>query len=428
VDFAQTVAWLYERIPAYQQTGGNIKFGLEKTKALCAYLGNPERRFRSIHIAGTNGKGSTSSMLAAVLTAAGYRTGLYTSPHLLRFTERIRLNGVPMPEAAVVDWVARHKAWIETHEPSFFELTVGMAFDMFAQQAVDIAVVEVGMGGRLDSTNVITPLLSLITNIGWDHMQYLGDTLPKIAAEKAGIMKPDVPCIIGEYHPDTFPVFTDTAEAVGTQVFPAWYVYRAETGDWLPNGNRTFHLIHEQLLEETELELDLGGDYQAQNLPGVFTAIDMLGERGFDISEDAIRTGLSQVRKLSGLRGRFERSTQDPRVIYDVAHNAPGLACLMDQVAAMAPSALHMVLGVVKDKDLASVQDVFPQQAHYYFCAPDLPRALPAADLKAALPHLQGKVYPSVVAAIAAARQHAGPQDLILVTGSTFVVAEGLHN
>ncbi|MBX3102205.1 MAG: bifunctional folylpolyglutamate synthase/dihydrofolate synthase [Bacteroidetes bacterium] len=425
--YAQTVEWLYTLLPTYQLHGGKIKFGLEKTLALCAYLGNPQEQFKSIHIAGTNGKGSTSSMLAAILSTAGYRTGLYTSPHLLSFTERIRLNGVNVPEDAVVHWVAAHKTWIEANKPSFFELTVGMAFDMFAQQQVDIAIIEVGMGGRLDSTNVIQPLLSLITNIGWDHMQYLGDSLPAIAAEKAGIMKPNVPCILGQYQEEIFEVFLEAAEQVGTQVFPSWYVYSAQPGEWLPNGHRQFLLTHEQLLDVTALELDLGGDYQAYNLPGVFVAVDMLGERGFDISEAHIREALSQVRKHSGLRGRFEQSTSDPRVILDVAHNESGLRLLLAQVQAMQTAQLHIVLGVVRDKDLSHLLPLFPPDAQYYFCAPQLPRALPAEELRAAVPGLKGQAYPSVAQALAAARAIAAEADGILVAGSTFVVAEAME-
>ncbi|MFN7708026.1 MAG: bifunctional folylpolyglutamate synthase/dihydrofolate synthase [Sphingobacteriia bacterium] len=425
--FAETVDYLYTLLPAYQHQGGQLKLSLEPAERLLKHLGNPHRKFRSVHVGGTNGKGSVTAMLSAVLQQAGYRVGLFTSPHLFSFAERLRLNGQPAPADWIVDWVNRHRPYIEAEMPSFFELTFGMACDYYAQQQVDIAIMEVGMGGRLDSTNVLQPILSVITNVSWDHAEFLGDTLPKIAAEKAGIIKPGVPCILGEYQPEVFDVFVQQAEKVQTQVFPAWYGYTCEAGEW-EGLLRWYSLTHQVLLESLDLACDLGGDYQAHNLPPVMMALDMLAERGYPTTEAHILAGLQQVRQLSGLRGRFDILAAEPLTIADVAHNEAGLRSLLAQVLSFEPVQLHIVLGMVREKDRSKILTLLPPGARYYYCSPALPRALPAPVLQqeAAAQGLQGQAHASVQAARAAARAAAQAEDLILICGSVFTVAEAL--
>ena len=387
----------------YQRVGGAAyKVDLSNTHALCDHLGNPEQGFKSIHVAGTNGKGSCSHMLAAVLMAAGYKVGLYTSPHLKDFRERIKINGKPISKRGVVQFVGEHKAFFEKQQLSFFEMTVGMAFDHFKREEVDIAVVEVGLGGRLDSTNVIIPEVSVITNIGFDHMQFLGNTLESIAAEKAGIMKPGVPVVIGETVPETKAVFLQTAESIGALIF------FAESNPF-PN-----------------YELDLKGDYQKQNSRTVLQAIELLKLRGFEILEAAIKKGLKQVVSLTGLLGRWQVLQELPLVIADTAHNKEGLTIVLNQIKQSSYEQLHLVIGFVSDKQVNDLVAMFPAEARYYFCQANIPRAMPAIELQTIFQAQgrKGKVYSSVGRALGAAKRRASHKDLIYVGGSTFTVAE----
>ncbi|MCU0450544.1 MAG: bifunctional folylpolyglutamate synthase/dihydrofolate synthase [Bernardetiaceae bacterium] len=442
MDYAETIHYLYTRLPMFQRVGVSAyRPNLDNTMALCRFLGDPQHRFPAIHVAGTNGKGSSSHLLAAIFQAAGYKTGLYTSPHLKDFTERVRINGQPIAPAEVVEFVARCQPEIERVQPSFFELTVALAFDCFARHEVDIAIVEVGLGGRLDSTNVLTPLISLITNISFDHQTLLGDTLPLIAAEKAGIIKPQAPVVISQYQPEVAAVF---AQKAGLENAPLYFasqryqlvpqasgydVYRA--GElWLPG-----------------LRSELEGHYQPFNLAGVLQTIEVyqdLLKRYLNyemaspppflpqlaartrLTEAHLRAGIGQVVRLTGLKGRWQVLRRQPLTVADTAHNEAGLRAVMAQVAAQRFQQLHFVLGVVADKDLASILPLLPPAARYYFCRPNLPRGLAAEALQqqAAAFGLHGAAYPSVVAGYQAAQAAATARDMVFVGGSTFVVAE----
>ncbi len=426
--YAETLDYLYRSLPMYQRVGqAAFKKDLTNTLALCAALGEPQRQFASVHVAGTNGKGSTSHLLAAALQAAGYRVGLYTSPHLRSFTERIRLNGAEIPEAEVVAFVAAHRLLFEQIQPSFFEMTVALAFWYFARERVDIAVIETGLGGRLDSTNVVTPVLSLITNISFDHREILGDTLPAIAAEKAGIIKPGVPVVVGEHQPEVADVFRQTAAERSAPLRWAADRYAVRSLHPTPSHQHFAVYAHKQPVGDP-WALDLRGDYQARNLPGVLMALDVLAQVGWPVAEADRRRGLASATSLTGLRGRWEMIGERPLVVCDVAHNPAGLAHTMAQCARTPHRRLHVVLGVVREKELAELWPLLPPLAQYYFCAPDVPRALPVADLLAAATAagLAGAAYPDVARALAAARAAAHPDDLIYVGGSTFVVAEVL--
>lgn len=425
MNYKEALDYLYTTLPMFQRSGGPaVKKGLDNTLALCKALGNPQQKLKVIHVAGTNGKGSVSHMLAATLTYAGYKVGLYTSPHLLHFTERIRVNGSPVSQSAVVNFVQENRSHLERIKPSFFETTVAMAFREFVQQQVDIAVVEVGLGGRLDSTNVVTPLVSVITNIGYDHMDLLGETLPEIASEKAGIIKPHVPVVIGERHPETEAVFKAKAGKEKARLFFAEDYYEAAPS--YPPG--AIWLYHEGHLLLNDLDVSVKGDYQLKNIPVVMKVLDVLRQHRFYASREQVIYALGHIRELSGLRGRWETLQQQPRVIADLAHNAEGLTYTLRQLQQEKAANLHFVLGMVSDKPHEKVLPLFPEQARYYFCAPDLPRALPANELKeqAAAYNLQGKVYASVAAALTAGVQQAGKEDIVYVGGSSFVVAEAL--
>lgn len=402
--YDETVAWMFQQLPMYQHQGASAyKKDLTNTLLLSDYLGNPEKKIKCIHVAGTNGKGSTSHMLASILMEAGYKTGLYTSPHLNDFRERIKIDGKDIPEEFIVGFVARHKPFFENHSLSFFEMTVGLAFDYFASEIIDIAIIETGLGGRLDSTNIITPLLSVITNIGLDHMQFLGDTIELIAKEKAGIIKPDVPVVIGEYTPETKPVFEAKARETHSAI----------------------HFASDLVAEE--YPSDLLGDYQIHNKKTAVQSIRVLqNAQLFSIGEDDIRSGLLHVVHNTGLQGRWQQLRENPLVIADTAHNSHGLRVVMQQVSKLAFEKMHVVLGVVNDKDLDSVLPLFPKTAEYYFCRPDIPRGLDAEQLgEAAMDFgLSGKVYRSVTAAYQAALANASGNDFIYIGGSTFVVAE----
>lgn len=399
--YKATLEWMFQRLPMYQDRGTSAYTGkLEHIRDLCAHLGDPQTQFKSIHVAGTNGKGSSCHMLASILQEAGYRVGLYTSPHLKDFRERIRINGVPVGKHFVIEFIREHRAFLESGHYSFFELSVAMAFDHFAAQKVDIAVIEVGLGGRLDSTNILTPEVSLITNIGMDHMDILGDTLEKITREKAGIIKPGVPVVISEYHEETAPVFKEVAEK---------------------NGVRP--IFADQVIGEA-LPTSLLGKYQSQNVRGVMATLEQIPE--FKITEEQMRDGLLHVYKNTGILGRYQVLQRNPLVIADTAHNREGFKAVLPQLELEHKEQLHMVLGFVRDKNLDFVFPLFPKDAQYYFSRPDIRRGLEVDKLMKTVKKygLNGKAYPSINDALQAALKAASPHDLVYVGGSTFTVAE----
>lgn len=429
--YKETLSFLYAQLPMYQRVGAaGFKKGLGNTEALLAAMDHPERRFRSVHVAGTNGKGSSSHLVAAVLQSAGYRVGLYTSPHLRAFTERVRLNGQELAPDYLVAWVEKwHGLFVEV-QPSFFEMCVALAFCYFADEAVDVAVVEVGLGGRLDSTNVITPLVSLITNISYDHQAMLGDTLPEIAGEKAGIIKSGVPVIISQTQPEVAAVFEAKAAAEAAPLTWADQHYQAHPvpaaeGD-APAGTQLLDVERAWAPYLLHTALGLLGDYQALNLPGVLAVLDELRTQGFVLPEAAVRQGLRDVTALTGLRGRWSILGHAPLVVADTGHNEAGLRLVLAQLLRVPYEQLHLVIGTVNDKDVGPVLALLPRDATYYFCQADIPRALPAAELaaRAAAVGLAGRAYGPVAAAVAAARAAAAPADVVFIGGSTFVVAE----
>jgi dihydrofolate synthase/folylpolyglutamate synthase len=429
--YQETLAWLYAQLPMYQRVGvAGFKKGLGNTEALVAALGHPETKFRSVHVAGTNGKGSSSHMLAAVLQSAGYKVGLYTSPHLREFTERIRINGQELAPDYLVQWVENHRNLFAEIQPSFFEMCVALAFDYFAAEQVDVAVVEVGLGGRLDSTNIITPLVSLITNISYDHQAMLGNTLPEIAGEKAGIIKPGRPAVVSQTQREVATVFEQKAKQEGSPLVFADARYQAQpVTTAAPDASAGVQLL--DVLREGQpylqsIALGLLGDYQRLNLPGVLATLDELRVQGFDIAESAVRQGLRDVTRLTGLRGRWSILGQQPLVVADTGHNEAGLRLVLAQLARVPHEQLHLVIGTVNDKDVTKVLALLPREATYYFCQADIPRALPAAELAALAQAagLTGQAYGPVPTAVAAARAAAGPADVVFIGGSTFVVAE----
>ena len=426
MNYQQTIEYLYQHLPMFSRIGAAAyKEDLHNTIALCNALDNPETKFKSIHIAGTNGKGSTSHMLASILQHAGYKTGLYTSPHLKDFRERIKINDQLCTEEFVVDFTARIQHQIETIEPSFFEITVAMAFDYFAQQQVDVAVVEVGMGGRFDSTNIITPELCVITNIGFDHVNILGDTLEKIAFEKAGIIKPGKPVVIGEALPETRPVFTGKAATENAPVvFAEEQRYVTE---WNYSHSHLLVTIADKHTDDRQaFTLDLTGVYQTKNIVTVLEAVHQLQKQGWLITAEHIAKGLAATKKTTGLHGRWEMVEQHPTVILDVAHNAEGMKQVVEQLELTTYNQLHIVIGMVKDKDIKKVLALLPPYATYYFTKAQIPRALPENELAEAAAGfgLKGGHYADVHSAIGAAKQHAHKDDLILVCGSVFLVGE----
>jgi dihydrofolate synthase/folylpolyglutamate synthase len=430
MNYPETLAWLYAQLPMYQRVGAaGFKKGLGNTEALAAALGHPETKFKSVHVAGTNGKGSSSHLLAAVLQSAGYKVGLYTSPHLREFTERIRVNGQELAPDYLVQWVAQHQGLFTEIEPSFFEMCVALAFDYFAAEQVDVVVVEVGLGGRLDSTNIITPLVSLITNISYDHQAMLGNTLPEIAGEKAGIIKPGRPAVISQTQPEVKSVFEAKAQQEGSPLLFADTHYEARPTPSVADGTTGVQVVNvwrdgQPFL--ANIELGLLGDYQRLNLPGVLAALDELQTQGFSIPEAALRQGLREVTRLTGLRGRWSIIGQHPLVVADTGHNEAGLRLVLDQLARVPHQHLHLVIGTVNDKDVTKVLALLPRDATYYFCQADIPRALPADELAnlAAAQGLTGRSYGAVPAAVAAARAASAPDDVVFIGGSTFVVAE----
>jgi dihydrofolate synthase/folylpolyglutamate synthase len=432
--FQETIDYLYSQLPMFSRIGAAAyREDFHNTIALCDALDNPQTKFNCIHIAGTNGKGSTSHMLAAILQQAGYKTGLYTSPHLKDFRERIKINGEMISEAFVVEFVERNKKLSEAIEPSFFELTVAMAFDYFNRQQVDIAVIETGLGGRLDSTNIITPILSIITNIGYDHMNILGDTLEKIAAEKAGIIKPAVPVVIGEYLPETKAIFLNKAAECKAPIHFAQDEYAVTNIETTAQQlNCAVTSAAQQVTEN--FSLDLNGLYQTKNLQTVLCAEGILINEGFYIKNEAEKFALAHVKKLTGLQGRWDVIAEHPLVVLDVAHNEDGIRQVLAQTSQfLMPSKdvglqkkLHFVIGMVKDKEVSKVLSMLPKDATYYFTNAHIPRAMAAADLqlKAAEYGLTGNYFDNVNEAILAAKKQADPNDMIVVCGSVFLVGE----
>ena len=410
MNYKDTLDYLYNSAPLFQQIGaGAYKEGMENTWALDEHFGHPHRSFRSIHIAGTNGKGSCSHTLAAILQEAGYKVGLYTSPHLIDFRERIRVNGQPVPEAYVIRFVEEERAFFEPLHPSFFELTTAMAFRYFAEEKVDVAVVEVGLGGRLDCTNIIRPDLCIITNISLDHVQFLGDTLEKIAGEKAGIIKPGIPVVIGETTPETRPVFQKKAEEVGAPI----------------------HFAEEEVKEvHPDWEYELKGLYQEKNRRTLWAALPLLQEGGYQISESDIQAGFAHVVELTGLMGRWQKLQEHPTVVCDTGHNVGGIQYIAEQLRRQVFRQLHIVIGMVNDKDVRGVLALLPREATYYFTQASVKRALPAGQLArlAAEAGLQGTCYPDVPSAVRAAQKESLPEDFIFVGGSSFIVADLLAN
>jgi dihydrofolate synthase/folylpolyglutamate synthase len=400
------------------------KADLKNTLALCNYLGNPQQKIKTIHIAGTNGKGSVSHMMAAVLQENDYKTGLYTSPHLKDFRERIKINGEMISEDFLIDFVGKTKAISEEIKPSFFELTFVMALEYFVQQKVDVAVIETGLGGRLDSTNVITPLLSLITNISFDHQDILGDTLAKIAYEKAGIIKPNIPVVIGEAITETRNVFLDKAKETKSQIFFAEEKYEVLSSQY-DVTYLALEMLNKQTHEKINYKLDLNGFYQKKNILPVLTAIDLL-QKDFSLKENKIKSALAHVKKLTGLFGRWEVIHEKPLVVLDVAHNQDGIKQLLRQIHEIKFNHLHLIFGMVKDKDIQKVLEQFPKEATYYFTKAQNPRALPEEELKekANEYQLNGNSFPNVNEALRVALGNASKKDLIVVCGSVFVIAE----
>ncbi len=436
--YQNTIDYLYSRLPMFSRIGAAaIKNNLENTNAICSFLGNPQHKFKTIHIAGTNGKGSTSHMLASIFQEAGYKTGLYTSPHLYDFRERIKVNGQMCSKEFVTTFTNRMKGLIEKIEPSFFEITVGMAFEYFAQEKCDIAIIETGLGGRLDSTNVISPELSIITNIGWDHMALLGNTLPEIATEKAGIIKTDTPVVISEVIPETKTVFEQKAAALNAPIYFAedFLHFQHFQNNWASSlfefNQPLIHYLDAPVFQKNfTVESDLPGKYQSKNLKGVLVAVQLLSGMGWKLTAPKVLKALANVKENTGLMGRWECIQNSPKVVLDVAHNVHGMHALLDQLATLHYQQLHIITGMVKDKDVDAVLKLLPTTATYYFTQSHIPRALPANELakKGTALGLIGNVYDDVNDALAEANMHANHNDLILVIGSVFLVAEVNRN
>ncbi len=427
--YSATLDYLYNRLPMFQRTGpAAYKNSLENTLLLDDMYGSPHRHYPTLHIAGTNGKGSVSHLLAAVLQSAGFRCGLYTSPHLKDFRERIRINGKVIPRAEVIRWVEAFRIRNQTAgvEPSFFELTAAMAFDFFARKKVDIAVIETGLGGRLDSTNIINPLISVITNISYDHVPLLGTNLEQIAGEKAGIIKPGIPVVISQYQPETADVFRKRAEREGAPLFFAGLEYQASYSMKDTDGKQILNFRRHDTLVYKDLKTDLPGLYQRFNIPAVLKSVELLRESGWKIPDKAVYRGLSEVTTLTGLQGRWQIIGHNPLIVCDTGHNEDGIREVVSQIRQTPHRKLHFVLGVVADKDVSKILPLLPKEATYYFTKANIPRAMEAGHLrdKAAESGLLGESYPKVRQAFEAAKAAAQKEDLVFVGGSNFVVAE----
>ncbi|MEL6923537.1 MAG: folylpolyglutamate synthase/dihydrofolate synthase family protein [Bacteroidota bacterium] len=431
--YQQTLQYLFRQLPMFQRQGAAaMKKDLGNIRELCRYLEQPQQQFKSIHLAGTNGKGSTAHLLSAALQAAGYKVGLYTSPHYKDFRERIKINGRLLPKRYIIEWVAQHKAFFEPLQASFFEITVAMAFDYFATSKVDVAIIETGLGGRLDSTNIIRPELSIITNISYDHQQFLGDTLPLIAGEKAGIIKREVPVVIGETHPETKPVFLAKAGLESAPIVFADAHLRVEERKDLPidADQSAYRVDYDGIPLFEQLTVQLRGHYQQKNIATALQALMRLKEQAafWQITWQAVATGWSDLQTRTRFMGRWQRIGKRPDIICDSAHNEGGLRQIFQQLRDMEYQQLHLVIGVVNDKTLEKILPLFPTEARYYFAKADIPRGLPAATLQqqASQHGLHGRSYSSVRNALRAAKRKANPDDLIFVGGSIFVVAEVL--
>lgn len=421
--YSKTIEYLYNRLPVFHNVGGAAyKPGLDNSFRLMTGLGNPQNAYRTIHIAGTNGKGSVSHFLAAILQKAGYRVGLYTSPHLVDFAERIRVNGQMIEQQYVVDFVAQHKDLFDEIEPSFFEATMAMAFKYFADCHVDVAIIEVGLGGRLDSTNIIQPDLSIITNISFDHIEFLGDTLEKIAFEKAGIIKFKTPVVIGEMHPETRPVFEKKALQENAPIYFAEEKFAALFNKY-QDGK-----MHIQTSDNKLFEVGLNGKYQLKNIVSTLTAIELLRALKYNISDEALKEGFKHVVELTGLQGRWQELQQNPMVVCDTGHNVGGIRYVTEQLKTQKYKTLRIIIGMVNDKDISAVLALLPVNARYYFTQANIPRALPAEEmmLQAQSYGLNGDSYKTVEQAIKTAINDAGPDDFIFIGGSNFIVGEAL--
>lgn len=427
MNYTQTLEYIFAQLPMFSRVGAPAyKAGLDNIISLCNAIGNPQQKLKCIHVGGTNGKGSTSHLLASILQEAGYKVGLYTSPHLFDFRERIMINGDYIPENDVVQFIESNKNLIENIAPSFFEITVAMAFEYFAKMQTDYCVIEVGMGGRLDSTNIITPLLSIITNISKDHTQFLGDTIAKIATEKAGIIKKNIPVIIGESHIESEPIFRNTASQLEAPIFFAdkiWDVIQIENQNPILN---TYKMVNRQAMSITKIETNLIGQYQQHNLKTAFQACTILQEQNIEISANHIYDGIANVKTNTQLKGRFDIISQNPLVICDVAHNVAGITEVLQQIQKLPHTALHIICGFVADKDLNEVLQLMPLQAQYYFTQAQIPRALDKIILnqKAQEVNLIGATFDNVNVALVAAKNNANANDIILVVGSFFLLGE----
>ncbi|HQQ94347.1 MAG TPA: folylpolyglutamate synthase/dihydrofolate synthase family protein [Bacteroidia bacterium] len=426
--YTQTLEYLYSRLPMYQRVGAAAyKADLDNTIRITDYLGRPQNKLKCIHVAGTNGKGSSSHMLAAILQKAGYKTGLYTSPHLVDFRERIKINGKMIPKKNVVEFVEKHRAFFESIEPSFFEWTVALALDYFAQEEVDVAVIEVGLGGRLDSTNIITPKACLITNISYDHMNLLGNSIRKISFEKAGIIKARVPVVISQYQSVSAPVFSAVARENKAPIEFADKNYKV-LGTRFVKNLLEVSLLNKASEKKESYQLDLSGHYQVMNLLGVLNVVEFVRKAGFMIEAEHVQAALQNVTGLTGLKGRWQKLGEKPLIIADTGHNEDGIQQVMENIRTTAHRNLHMVFGTVNDKDISSILDQLPKKAQYYFVKASIPRALDEKTLQAlALKHgLKGKSYASVSEGLQAARKAAAKSDMIFIGGSTFVVGDAL--
>ncbi len=424
--YSQTIDYLFSKLPMYSRIGAAaFKKDLTNIKKLCNFLNDPYKNFKSIHVAGTNGKGSVSHMLAAILQKAGYKTGLYTSPHLKDFRERIKINGEMVDEEFVTSFTERIMPVMEEIEPSFFEITVAMAFEFFSEQKVDVAIIETGLGGRFDSTNIITPELSVITNIGWDHMNILGDNLEKIAFEKAGIIKKNIPIVVGEILPETEKVFKEVAKEKNSSVIIASEERQAINWHW-EKHELIVEVAHRYRTDHQLYKLDLPGIYQTKNLLTVLEVCGQLQQTGWNVEEETIKTALLEVKKTTGLHGRWEVIQAHPLVVLDVAHNEDGIKMLMEQVEVTERDHLHVVLGLVKDKESEKILSLFPKLANYYFTQANIPRAMDKEILReqAEKFELDGEIYSDVNNAIKAALAKALKEDMILVCGSVFLIGD----
>jgi dihydrofolate synthase/folylpolyglutamate synthase len=430
LDYLDAIAFLFDHLPMYQRVGkAAYKSNLDNTLALDEYFGHPHRSFRSIHIAGTNGKGSVAHMISSILQSAGYKVGLYTSPHLTDFRERIRIDGKMIPEVRVTEFVKQHREILEKLQPSFFEMTVAMAFEYFSREAVDFAVVETGMGGRLDSTNIIRPIVSVITNIGFDHSQFLGDTIYKIAVEKAGIIKSGIPVVIGETQEEARLVFSRVAREKGCSITYADKEIKVNYSTQSLQGKQVMHLTRREGHKMESLETDLKGLYQQKNVITVLAVIELLTTNGTDIQEKDVRKGLAHTREMTGLRGRWETIGYNPLIICDTGHNKEGIMEVLKQIRQTPWKKLHFVLGLVDDKDPSKILEQLPAEAQYYFTQSSVPRSMDREKLAAEGLRfgLYGQVCPTPQKALKIALSKADPRDLIFVGGSTYVVAEVLE-